>query len=153
MYVWAINGKGQKRRFTKRSWDLLGANKEGWRETTNEATEIPVKITTKPATGEATKKEAVDQVITNADGPEKKDDQKTDEVKTDEKKTQTVNNVDLKKEFLDEIKTLTKGPIKDFFDHKGVKYNNNAKLDDMKNQLAEYFNNNVFEYKKNFKIK
>lgn len=154
--VWATNGRGEKRRFTRISWDLLGKNKEGWTELPDTVIQNQIDSPAKPSTGNKT------QVIENTATAEKNN-QVIENIVVSAAKEEAANVVESetgspsitkeqKDEFLKAAQGLKKGDIKDFFDKQNpaVEYSNSWKPQAFIEKLAEYLNYDIVELQKAF---
>jgi hypothetical protein len=155
--VWATNAAGDKRRFTRMSWNLLKAgkdgSKDGWRElpdTIIHNTVQPKTVIEKPATGNGSKTaQIIDNTVTS------KKDEVIDNVVTKKDNTVIVSvpvTDDQKAEFNKSADGLKKGDIKDFFDRQNpkVEYSNGWKPSLFIEKLGEHLNYDIVALQKAF---
>lgn len=140
----SLNGKIVKQRFNERSWNLLGPDKNDWVKTDPQTIDNSIQAAKRTGTGK-------DQVIEN--GLNKEPALKPVEI-IDPPKDQVIENSNEQKraEFLKHLDGFNKGTIKDFFDKQEppVAYDNTAKLEPLKNQLADFFKLDIVEFQKSF---
>lgn len=163
--VWAINERGEKRRFTKICWDLLGVNKDGYKLMEDHIIHnVAKQPTIKPSTGEKPKvNQKMDNVLDKSPAKELNTDENknvlTDVGKTEEEiiETQGINNnTDPEKEslenFLKAAEGIKRGDIKDFFDKQSpaFAYKNTENTYALTLKLATFFKNDVAEFHKTF---
>lgn len=153
--VWATNAAGDKRRFTRMSWDLLktgkDGTKDGWKELPDTIIHNTVQKTdviSKPSTGSKTQiiqntiTDKKDQVIDNKAGVV---DNKDVIIKTPATDAQ-------KSEFFKAAEGLKKGDIKDYFDKQdpAIEYSNSWKPNAFIEKLGEHLNYDIVELQKAF---
>jgi len=124
-----INGRAVERKFNSYSWSLLGNNKEGWVEKTNQTVIASIPL---PPKGE-TKTIKVEPSIN------------VPEI--------TVQEVDqiTKNEFMTLASKIGKGNIKDYFDKNSIVYSNTANIIEIRTQLATVLNYNIDKLNEAFK--
>jgi hypothetical protein len=141
-----VNGIVVKQRFTERAWSLLGPDKNNWVKTDPQTIDNSIEAAKRTGTGK-------DQVIEN--GLKKEPELKPVEIiEPPKEKDQVIENSDEQKraEFLKHLDGFNKGTIKDFLDKQEppLAYDNTAKLDALKNQLADFFKLDIIEFQKSF---
>lgn len=134
----------QVRKFNLLEWDLLGKNKNGWEMIQDQKATSNVDVKIKPSTGEK-KESSGEQFVSNeiASGQE----QEAENISKDEDEQKHKDEIN---SFLIATEGFTKGVIKDFFDKNNIKYDNNAKLDELKIKLGEHLKWNVESLAENF---
>lgn len=131
--VWATKD-GKKRSFTKKCWEMMGRNKNGWVLTADQeignGAQIKTEGVQKPVTG---------QKVSNGTKAEA------------EKKTVKVAP-EQKEEFLKATQGIKKSAVKDFFDNQfpAVGYSNSDDEATLKNKLGEHLGWDLVKLQKAF---
>lgn len=132
-----VKDKVLKQRFSDYTWNLLGPDKNGWVRTEPQTIHNTIE-------SQKSANKTGDQVISNS--VSKKVEQVIDNNvnKPIVSSKQTVEE-SKKAEFMASLEGLSKNRIKDFFDSQepSVKYDNKAKVDELKVQFAEHFNYDI----------
>ena len=123
-----INGRVVTRKFDRRSWELAGNDKNGWKEKSDQVVISSIPL---PPKGE-TKIVVSPEPVTVAP---------------------VVNEVSqvVKNEFMTLASKIGKGNIKDYFDKVGVTYSNTANIIEIRTQLAEVLNYDIKKLNESFK--
>lgn len=140
--IWAKNATGEKRRFTERTWELLGKNKEGWVAMEDHVIHnVAIKNTIpKPSNGQ---KAEISQRIENL------------------KKIEPVQVIDNNKfagfnaqeeAFFKAADGINRSKIKDYFDRQNVEYKNTLNTLELTRILGKHLNYDTIELQKAFSI-
>lgn len=141
-----IAGKPQRQRFSRKGWDLLGPDKNGWNEVDEQNIENDIQILKNKAgkNGQVLTNDVKTDLVKHEEKTELKPPQnKTDEIVLEEDDPKLI-------EFLKHTKGLNKGTIKDYFDRQEppVKYDNAAGIEVLKRVLAVHLKYNIVELQK-----
>lgn len=139
-----VKGKVLKQRFSDYSWNLLGTDKNGWVRTEPQTIHNTIesqKITTSgkdQVISNSVSKKNEPVIVNTIDEPTVSGKQKVEDSK--------------KLEFMESLEGLSKNRIKDFFDSQEppVKYDNKAKIEELKVQFAEHFNYDIVKLQEIF---
>ena len=115
----SFNGKIVERKFTEFNWNLVGADKNGWVEKTDQNIIASIPL---PPKGETIKIEA--------------------EIKAPIIVVTEVHQ-DIKDAFMNNVSKLSKGVIKDYFDKEKIEYSNALSIIDLRIKLGTAMNYNV----------
>ena len=115
----SFNGKIVERKFTEFNWNLVGDDKNGWVEKTDQNIIASIPL---PPKGETIKIEA--------------------EIKAPIIVVTEVHQ-DIKDAFMNNVSKLSKGVIKDYFDKEKIEYSNALSIIDLRIKLGTAMNYNV----------
>lgn len=140
--IWAKNATGEKRRFTERTWELLGKNKDGWVAMEDHIIRnIAIKnLIEKPSTGQ---KAELNKRIENL--------KKVEEIQVIDNDKFAGFNAE-EEAFFKAADGIKRTNIKDYFDKANIDYKNTLNTLELTRLLGRHLSYNIVELQKAFSI-